>query len=337
MTRPAPVDQTPLSWTSWTDPVTVSSPPTASASTWSRPGIRAAGPAGARVPRVVVLVAPPVAGARRGRVPGRRHRRAGYGRSSRRSRSRPTGCSTTSTTTSAWSRPSARKRRSSSATTGGRPSPPTPPCCGPTCSEPSPCSACRTARPAVRRPTEAFAEMGGDEEFYIQYFQEPGRAEAEIELDVRSWLRGFYVGASGDAVRPADGGTMATVAPGRDDAGSLRHARSTAALADGSRPRLLRREFERTGFSGPLNRYRNVDRDWADLQPWAGRPSPCRRCLSAASGRPDHLGPAVIERFPRPCRRSRQPHPARLRPLGAAGAAGPGGRTLHPRGSRFLG
>src|SRR5271170_5884576 len=39
--------------------------------------------------------------------------------------------------------------------------------------------------PGPRRPTEAFAEMGGEEEFYINYFQEPGRAEAEAELDVR--------------------------------------------------------------------------------------------------------------------------------------------------------
>ena len=41
--------------------------------------------------------------------------------------------------------------------------------------------------------------MGGSEEFYINYFQEPGRAEREIESDVAGWLLGFYVGASGDA------------------------------------------------------------------------------------------------------------------------------------------
>src|ERR1700761_8733760 len=52
-----------------------------------------------------------------------------------------------------------------------------------------------------RRPSDVFAEMGGEEEFYISYFQEPGRAEAEAELDVRAWLLGFYVGASADGVR----------------------------------------------------------------------------------------------------------------------------------------
>ena len=41
------------------------------------------------------------------------------------------------------------------------------------------------------RPTDAFAMAGGDEEFYVSYFQEPGRAEREIDPDVRGWLRGL--------------------------------------------------------------------------------------------------------------------------------------------------
>ena len=40
--------------------------------------------------------------------------------------------------------------------------------------------------PSDTRPSEAFRAMGGAEEFYIEYFQEPGRAEAEIEADVRT-------------------------------------------------------------------------------------------------------------------------------------------------------
>jgi pimeloyl-ACP methyl ester carboxylesterase len=31
-------------------------------------------------------------------------------------------------------------------------------------------------------------------------------------------------------------------------------------------------EFEKTGFRGALNRYRNIDRDWQDFQPWRGKP-----------------------------------------------------------------
>jgi len=123
-----------------------------------------------------------------------------------------------------------------------------------------------------RRPTDVFAEMGGGEEFYISYFQQPGRAESEIEADVEGWLAGFYVGASADAVAPPDGGTLATVRPG----GRMRDR----FVVDGALPAWLTAEdldtyvaeFEHSGFTGGLNRYRNVDRDWEDLAVWAGRP-----------------------------------------------------------------
>lgn len=128
--------------------------------------------------------------------------------------------------------------------------------------------------PGGRRPTDAFAEMGQafGEEFYINYFQQPGRAEAEAELDVRSWLRGFYVAASGEGEPAADGKTIAFVRPG----GMLRERFPTSQKL----PEWLSEEdldlyvelFEYTGFRGPLNRYRNVDRDWLDLQPWRNRP-----------------------------------------------------------------
>jgi pimeloyl-ACP methyl ester carboxylesterase len=126
--------------------------------------------------------------------------------------------------------------------------------------------------PGGRRPTVSFARMGGDEEFYINYFQQPGRAEAEIEQDVRSWLLGFYVTASGDFQPRPKGPTMATVAAG----GQLRDRFVIPDVL----PEWLSSddldfyvaEFEHTGFRGPLNRYRNVDRDWVDLQAWNGLP-----------------------------------------------------------------
>ena len=53
----------------------------------------------------------------------------------------------------------------------------------------------------AHRPSEAFREMGGKEEFYIEYFQQPGRAEAEIEPDVSGWLLGFYYSDLGRCAR----------------------------------------------------------------------------------------------------------------------------------------
>jgi pimeloyl-ACP methyl ester carboxylesterase len=153
--------------------------------------------------------------------------------------------------------------------------------------------------PGPRRPTEAFAEMGGEEEFYINYFQEPGRAEAEAEPDVRGWLLGFYIGASGNALRPPDGGTMATVPTG----GRLRDRFVvpaelppwlTAADVD-----FYTAEFEAKGFRGALNRYRNVDRDWLDLQPWGRQPiSVPSLFIGGERDGPTIWGQRAIDRFP---------------------------------------
>jgi pimeloyl-ACP methyl ester carboxylesterase len=126
--------------------------------------------------------------------------------------------------------------------------------------------------PGRTRPTEAFRRLAGDEEFYINYFQQPGRAEAEIEADVRSWLLGFYVAASGGAQGAPDGGTIPTVPPG----GTLR---DRFVIPDVLPPWLGEADldayvsqFEQTGFTGGLNRYRNIDRDWEDMKVWADRP-----------------------------------------------------------------
>jgi len=119
------------------------------------------------------------------------------------------------------------------------------------------------------RPTEAFARAAGEggEQFYVSYFQPPGRAEAEIHPDVRSWLRGFYVALGGDPPVPPAWFTVASGGAMRDrlpvDA-PLPHW-MTEADFDATVA-----EFERNGFAGPLNRYRNVDRDWEDLAAFDG-------------------------------------------------------------------
>ncbi len=121
------------------------------------------------------------------------------------------------------------------------------------------------------RPTDAFARMGGSEEFYVSYFQRPGRAEAEIEPDVRGWLLGVYAGLSGEAEPSAAESGIFFIPPG---------ARMRDRFPLDGRPAWLTQsdldyyasEFERTGFTGALNRYRNVDRDWEDLAAWDGAP-----------------------------------------------------------------
>ena len=148
-----------------------------------------------------------------------------------------------------------------------------------------------------RRPTDAYREMGGDEEFYINYFQQPGRAEAEIEQDVAGWLRGFVLTASGDAPRP-DGGTMSTVPVGAQLRDRFWLPDQLPAWLPGEHLDAWVAEFERTGFTGGLNRYRNVDRDWEDLTAWAGRPITVPSLfVGGERDGPTAWGRPAIERF----------------------------------------
>ncbi|MFF4960244.1 alpha/beta fold hydrolase [Streptomyces sp. NPDC001222] len=121
------------------------------------------------------------------------------------------------------------------------------------------------------RPRDVFAQMGGDEEFYISYFQKPGRAEAEIEPDVRGWLAGFYAALSADTM-PAPGAPAPHFV---SKSGTLRDrfpiGRLPAWLSESDLD-VYAGEFERTGVTGALNRYRNIDRDWEDLVALDGAP-----------------------------------------------------------------
>ena len=123
-----------------------------------------------------------------------------------------------------------------------------------------------------RRPSEIFAGIGGEEEFYVAYFTPPGRAEAEIEPDVRGWLAGFYAALSGEAEPPPDGGSVFLVAPGGRLADRFPDPGPLPAWLSEDDLDVYAGEFERTGFTGALNRYRNMDRDWVDLAAWVGEP-----------------------------------------------------------------
>ena len=111
------------------------------------------------------------------------------------------------------------------------------------------------------RPSEIFAHASGDAEFYISYFQQPGRAEAEIEPDIRGWLQGCYASLSGDTM-PSEGAShVFYIPPGTRMRDRFVCGELPAWLSDDDLDVYVE-EFERTGFTGALNRYRNVDRDW---------------------------------------------------------------------------
>jgi pimeloyl-ACP methyl ester carboxylesterase len=103
--------------------------------------------------------------------------------------------------------------------------------------------------------------------FYQAYFQKEGVAEAEAEADHRDFLRKFYYAISGDA--PAGSWPQkaadATLLEGLVDPEPF-PAWLTPAELD-----YYVAEFKESGFRGPINRYRNHERDFEFLQAFKDR------------------------------------------------------------------
>lgn len=99
--------------------------------------------------------------------------------------------------------------------------------------------------------------------FYIVYFQEPGRAEAELERDVETTVRKMYFAWSGDA----PDGTFHTNKPVTADLLSdIALPQKMPAWMNEDDVTYYTRQFQQSGFRGPLNRYRNFERDHVFLK-----------------------------------------------------------------------
>lgn len=90
---------------------------------------------------------------------------------------------------------------------------------------------------------------------YILYFQQPGLAEAELDDDIGRSLR-LLLGGLGDALLAADKPADARLFDGMPDDLPLPPWCSEAMFAH------YLRTFERHGFRGALNWYRNFERNW---------------------------------------------------------------------------
>lgn len=107
-------------------------------------------------------------------------------------------------------------------------------------------------------PLDTMKETFKDTFFYQLYFQQPGVAEAELESDVRRSLRKFFHMGSGQF-------DMAALQPKPADADLLSDLPDPGKLGDWCSEQDLdfyAGEFERSGFRGPLNYYRNHNETW---------------------------------------------------------------------------
>jgi pimeloyl-ACP methyl ester carboxylesterase len=116
-----------------------------------------------------------------------------------------------------------------------------------------------------------------DAQFYQLYFQAPGVAEAEFEKDPRLTLRANLFGVSGEGVTAI----RAMNAASGKTSGVGMVPRGGGILPSGVRvplPSWLSEadlevyagEFARSGFRGPLNYYRNIDRNWELMAAFEG-------------------------------------------------------------------
>jgi pimeloyl-ACP methyl ester carboxylesterase len=115
------------------------------------------------------------------------------------------------------------------------------------------------------RPIDRMKALAGDQRFYALYFQEPGRVEKELEEDPRRTMAVLLYSLSGDAPPP--------------DQWKFIFPNSMKFIETGVVPKKLppwltqadldffAGEFERTGFRGGVNWYRNFDRNW-ELTPF---------------------------------------------------------------------
>jgi len=109
-------------------------------------------------------------------------------------------------------------------------------------------------------PTEIMKKMSGEQVFYQVYFQEPGRAEAGMETDVRRTMRMTLYSLSGNPPPEKRWRFMLDKSEKALDAYSLPEALPSWLTEEDVD--YFTGEFKRTGFRGGLNWYRNIDRNW---------------------------------------------------------------------------
>ena len=108
-------------------------------------------------------------------------------------------------------------------------------------------------------PTQAFRNIFGEHFFYMLYFQEPGVADADLARDTATTIRRMLGGAR----LPDKDAAVRMAKPSRE--GLVDRMPEPDSLPDwitGGEFDHYVAEFSRTGFTGGLNWYRCMDRNW---------------------------------------------------------------------------
>jgi pimeloyl-ACP methyl ester carboxylesterase len=104
--------------------------------------------------------------------------------------------------------------------------------------------------------------------YYWIYYQDVGVAEAEFDRDPRDTLRRRMYISSGDA--PRNRPDPYILQPGKGVLDNTINPERLPPWITEADLDYMSADFARTGFRGGLNYYRNIDRNWELLAPWAG-------------------------------------------------------------------
>jgi pimeloyl-ACP methyl ester carboxylesterase len=122
-------------------------------------------------------------------------------------------------------------------------------------------------RPRGSRPPIAAMRARFGAGFYMVYFQQPGVAEAELSQDVPATFRKLLYSASGDGP-----GGAPIVPPGGGFLDTCADPERLPAWLTSADIETYARQFAASGFTGPLNWYRNLDRNWELTAAWRRAP-----------------------------------------------------------------
>jgi pimeloyl-ACP methyl ester carboxylesterase len=111
-------------------------------------------------------------------------------------------------------------------------------------------------------PVAIMKQLFTDTWFYMLYFQEPGVADADLGADPRKTMRRFLHTASAEAPMEQLTG-LVSARDGRGFVDRLVDPEQPSAWLSPEELDVYVAAFERSGFTGGVNWYRNLDRNWS--------------------------------------------------------------------------
>ncbi len=102
--------------------------------------------------------------------------------------------------------------------------------------------------------------------YYMNYFQQPGVAEAEFARDIRMTMRKFLYMFSGDI--PPGEQVMLVVPKGQSLLDQIPDPEVFPEWLTAADIAVYTTTLERTGFTGGFNWYRMIDKSWELMAPW---------------------------------------------------------------------